>query len=243
MTVQNLSRILSLNGIAVSDDTAEALTRLSALLVDYNSRVNLTSVTDDNAIAVRHFADSLKILPYLPEGARIIDVGAGGGFPSLPIAIARPDVKVTALDSTKKKLDFIEYAAKALGLRGISTLNARAEDAARDINYRQRFDIATARVVARLNILCELCMPFVSPDVKNGGAGKFIAYKGADYSAEVDESAAAAEKTGGKAAEIAPYVLLGEPEEQKRALIFIQKARSTPQSYPRRYAQITKSPL
>ncbi len=203
-------------------------------LVDFNAHTNLTAITDEAGVILRHFADSLTAAPYMgAKAAKVIDIGCGGGFPTLPLAIARSDCSYTALDSTAKKLTFVEQAATALSLP-VKTLPARAEEVATDAAYRERFDLAVSRAVARLNILCELCLPFV----KIGG--RFLALKGADGEAELAEAESAIAKLGGRLIAKHSFTL---GSAGQRVILEIEKVRPTPAAYPRAFAKIKKNPL
>jgi 16S rRNA (guanine527-N7)-methyltransferase len=232
-----LTACLTENGLMEYTGISGQLYTLTRLLLEYNAHTNLTAITDPDAVITRHYADSLAVCRHIPPMAVLIDVGAGAGFPSLPIAIARPDVTVTALDSTAKKLAFIEGAAAELRLGNLTTLNRRAECAAHESVYRERFTVVTARAVARLNILCELCLPFI----KTGG--KFIAMKGAAGGSEFSEAAEAIRILGGAMTENIAGTLIAGGEIQKRYTIIIQKNCRTPINYPRNYSQINKKPL
>lgn len=225
------------NGLSEYAGVSEQLYTLTRLLIEYNAHTNLTAITDPDGIISRHYADSLALCRHIPPMATLLDVGAGAGFPSLPIAIARPDVTVTALDSTAKKLGFIDEAATSLGLTNITALNRRAENAAHESIYREHFTVVTARAVARLNILCELCLPFTEVD------GKFIAMKGSAGESEFSEASEAIRVLGGVMTENIAGILITGGEIQKRYTIIIQKNRHTPKNYPRNYSQINKKPL
>lgn len=209
---------------------AEALTEKSAVM-------NLTAITDLRGIVYKHFIDSFAPLEFIPQGANLLDVGAGAGFPSLPIAIMRPDVKVTSLDSTGKKLGFITYAAEKCGLDNVRVLNARAEEAAILPQYREQFDAVASRAVARLNVLCELCIPFVRV------GGVFLALKGADADGEYTEAKNAFARLGCKIAHTEASVLRSNDEHSARSVIVAEKTDATPSVYPRKYAAIKKAPL
>ena len=238
MEFDYLKRIFDLNNIgAVSDDSIHKLCALAELLTGFNEKVNVTAITDDTGIALRHFADCLTVLPYIPRGARVLDVGAGGGFPSLPLAVARSDIRVIALDSTEKKLSFIEHASSVLGISNISTLARRAEDAAHDRIHRERYDVVTARAVARLCVLCELCIPFLSD------GGRFISMKGVSLSTELDESLPAIKILGGSLTGNIAAELRNDTEVINHSVVIIQKARPCPTIYPRNFSQISKKPL
>ena len=205
-------------------------------LVDYNSKVNLTAVTDMAGACAKHFADSLLIEEHIPEGATLCDVGCGGGFPTLPLAIVRSDLKITALDSTEKKLKFVSLMADKLSLN-VTTLAARAEEVGQSSQYRENFDCVCARAVARLNILSELCVPLTRV------GGKFISCKAALANEELCEALPGIEKLGGELEMSKDTVLITESEEQSRAVFVFTKKNGTPSQYPRHYSKISKKPL
>ena len=211
----------------------EKLALLSDMLVEANKVMNLTAITDPPDVALRHFADSISAARFIPTGAKVIDVGCGGGFPTLPLAVVRPDIEITALDSTAKKLNFVKNAAEKLSLN-VRILPSRAEEAALDPLCREKFDVCVSRAVARLNILSELCLPLV----KVGGA--FIAMKGADSEAELAEAEKGIKKLGGTLERAERFSLSDAGE---RCLIIIKKTDKTPDGYPRSYAKIKKTPL
>ncbi len=204
------------------------------LLVEWNEKMNLTAITQPRDIVIKHFLDSILALKAveLPQGASLVDVGSGAGFPSVPMLILRPDLKLTLLDSLNKRLIFLEALLQELGLEA-TRLHARAEEAGKGAQ-RQQFDCATARAVAQLNKLCEYCLPLV----KEGGT--FLALKGADAQAEADAAAKAIKLLGGSLQEAKAYTL---PDGDKRALLVIKKISQTPPKYPRPSAQISKAPL
>lgn len=216
---------------------AEKFQILTARMCEVNAYMNLTAITDEDGIILKHYVDSLMLSQYIPNGASVIDVGCGAGFPSLPLAIVRPDIKITALDSTAKRINYIKETAEILGLANISTLTARAETAAFDPNYRENFDISCARAVARYAALCELCIPFVKV------GGKFAALKG-NSNEEVNEAKTAVTKLGGKIELLENYnISLPNGEENPRSIITVKKNSPTPKNYPRNWSQISKKPL
>ena len=204
------------------------------LLTEKNKVMNLTAVTDADGIAVKHFADSVSILTLcIPKGSRIIDIGTGAGFPGIPLLIMRPDIRLTLVDSTAKKIGFVSAALKELGLEA-ETLAGRAEDFARDGDYRGSFDYVVSRAVASLNVLSELCLPFV----KTGGA--FISMKGSKAGEELAASENALKILGAQVDEIRDISL---SDGFERKLISIRKTGETDKKYPRQYGQILKRPL
>ena len=194
-------------------------------LQEWNQRMNLTAITDDEGVAEKHFADSLLPLTMvqLPVGASLVDVGSGAGFPGLPMALARPDLRVTFLDSLQKRLTFLAQLTQMLGVPA-AMLHARAEDAGQDKVCRERFDVATARAVANLNALAEYCLPLV----KVGGL--FLALKGAAGEEELAAAQGAITKLGGRVEAIHRYAL---PSGDARVLIVIRKERPPPPPDPK----------
>lgn len=225
------------------EEIAETFYALTEHMLKVNEHMNLTAITEPDEIIVKHYADCALIAPYLPEGASVCDVGTGGGFPSLPIAILRPDVTVTAVDSTQKKLDYVAGTAALLGLSNLRIKASRAEALGQMPEFREAFDVVTARAVARMNVLCEWCLPLVK---KNG---IFLAMKGRDGMTEYEEAKNAIEVLGGAAQMTAPYVLRDPfaAEENvgamSRVLLCVKKRQFTPKLYPRPNAQIAKKPL
>ncbi len=229
----------------ISEPSPESLKKLSDFvdrLVAVNEQMNLTAITDPEEIAVKHVADSLECIEYIKNGAKLLDVGSGAGFPAVPIAVCRPDLSVTALDSTAKKIKFIADTASTVKIDNLSAIVGRAEElcstAKKDYPiYREKYDVVTARAVARLNVLCELCLPFV----KIGGV--FISMKSRLASDEIDEARQAVKILGGEIAENVSLSITCKGEELSRSLIIIQKISPTPRNYPRSYSSINKKPL
>lgn len=221
----------------LDEEKAELFYRLAVTLTETNKSLNLTAVTDADGVILKHFADSLIAVEEFPIGAKIIDVGCGGGFPTFPLAIVRSDLKITALDSTEKKINFVRATAKELGLSNITAISDRAEALGRG-EMRESFDAATARAVAALPVLTELCMPFV----KIGGS--FVAMKALRADEELADTLAESlfEKLGGEKEPSTRFVsLLGGDEPLSRTVIISKKIKKTPDSYPRNYSQIAKS--
>lgn len=203
-------------------------------LTEINQVMNLTAITGEDESARLHFLDSAAILAAADMRAkRVIDVGTGAGFPGLALKIAQPEMDLTLLDSLDKRVGFLRDTCALLGFDDVECVHARAEEAARE--RRESYDFAVARAVARLELLCELCLPFV----KVGGS--FIAMKGPDCGGEVDEAARAVSMLGGQLCPIVSYTVPGT--DTVHSLVIIEKRRPTPGKYPRRWAQIKKSPL
>ncbi len=246
MTVHNdifrekLTLALEKNGLSefATENITESLRALTERMLSVNEYMNLTAITELDGVILKHYVDSLMAAKYIPEGASVIDVGCGAGFPSLPLAIARPDLKITALDSTAKRINYIKETAEMLNTPNISCIAARAEELGNNTDFRESFDVSCARAVARLNVLCELCLPFV----KQGG--KFIAMK-ANFEEELDEAANAVRKLGGKQVSADKFSLtpINGDADEPRAVIVIEKISETPKNYPRNNSQIKKKPL
>ena len=242
-------------GVNLETSQVEQLQRYLELLCEWNQRFNLTAIDDPNEILVKHFLDSLSCARAIDFSRRrtLADVGTGAGFPGLVLKVAYPHLRVTLVDAVQKRLGFLERVAEDLGLRDVTTVHARAEDAAGAPKQgpvrkgggpppaptgrplRERFDVVTARAVARLNVLCEWTLPFV----KVGGV--FIAMKGPDVQEEFAEAAHAIQVLGGGRAEAVPLSLPGT--DIGRSLVRIEKKRPTPPAYPRLPGTARKAPL
>lgn len=212
----------------------EKFEKFCKILKEYNEKFNLTSITDDEGIYEKHFTDSLKGEEFFPLNAEVIEIGSGGGFPSVPLKIARDDLSFTLLEATEKKCGYLRIVGKELGFENFNVVCGRAEEFGKKAEFREKFDVATARAVARLNVLCEYCLPFV----KKGGY--FVAYKG-DAEEEIKEAEKAVEILGGKIVEIKDFVL--SEKSGRRNIIVIKKERETPSEYPRLNGAIKKKPL
>lgn len=220
-------------GIALTGPMLDALDQYSEILVEYNQKVNLTAITDPEGIEDKHFADSL-LLANLPETAgKLVDVGTGAGFPGVVAKIFKPELQLTLMEPTGKRVEFLKYVCAQLGLSGVEFAKERAEEAARKV-WREQFDVATARGVAALPMLSEYCLPLV----KVGGV--FLAMKGPGAAEELAESGTALKKLGGKGSGVAEFHL---PGGDVRNIIRIKKISQTPPVYPRNGGKIAKSPL
>lgn len=229
-------------GMCPDDTACDKLDRYARLLVEWNEKMNLTAITAPDDIVHKHFADSLTALPLLPqrEGLSLVDVGTGAGFPGIPLAILRSDIRLTLLDSLNKRLTFLQEVCKALDIPAV-TVHARAEEGGRDTALRETFDVATARAVAALPVLAEYCLPFV----KVGGC--FIAMKGPESDREAADAARAITLLGGGTPVKHSLLLPAQPkegvEQLERRLFVIPKEAHTPAAYPRPTAKIKKGAL
>lgn len=218
----------------IENSFGEKFDRFKRLLTEYNKICNLTSVTDEKGVKYKHFFDSIVGEKLISNGAQVVEIGSGGGFPSMPLKIVRDDLSFTLIESTGKKCRFLESVVENLSLKCVKVENIRAEEGAHKDELREKFDFAVARAVAQLNVLCEYCLPYVKV------GGRFIAYKG-----EAEDEVKAAENAikilGGQIEEVIPYSL---PENfGKRSLVVIKKIKSTPSLYPRGQGKERKQPL
>ncbi len=205
-----------------------------ALILEYNQRYNLTTILDEKDMLFKHFLDSVAGAELFKKGGKVAEIGSGAGFPSIPLKIARDDLQFDLFESVGKKCEFLQAVVDKFGFQGVHIYNVRAEDAARDGKFREKYDHATARAVARMNTLSEYCMPFV----KVGGS--FIAYKSGDV-AEIEEAESAYKALGGRCGKVLPYSL---PEGYgERVLAVIEKTKPTPSRYPRGQGKERKNPL
>lgn len=205
------------------------------LLVEWNEKMNLTAITDPQEIVVKHFVDSLTLLTAVtpPQNATLADVGTGAGFPSVPVHIVRPDLRLTLIDSLQKRLTFLAALSQALGQQN-TCVHARAEDAGRTAPHREAYDLVTARAVANLRELAEYCLPLVKV------GGQFVALKGGELAEELAGAQKAIATLGGRVVKNLPLQL---PGGDRRTLLVIAKTTHTPASFPRPRAKMLKNPL
>ena len=227
---------LSLDDL-LTPERIEAFYTLFCLLREENEKYNLTAVTDMEGVILLHFADSLMGVSLIPEGASVLDVGCGAGFPSLPLALVSPDLKITSMDSTAKRVNYVKETAEMLGLTNITAVTMRAEDGGKSPEYRERFDYATARAVAEMRVLAELTLPFVKV------GGQLIAMKGKNAEFELSSARKAIATLGGRGTVCESITLRGEGDALTHPLIIIDKKERTPLNLPRPFAQISKKPL
>lgn len=227
------SNLCEQNGILLDDVMLERFDTYARLLVEWNEKMNLTAITVPKEIELKHFLDSLMLIKYydLQNVSKAIDVGAGAGFPSMPILIYKPEIQFTLLDSLNKRLTFLSTVNSELGLDA-KLVHSRAEVSGQEENYREKFDLATARAVAPMNVLSEYCIPFV----KEGGA--FVALKGSND--DVSEASNAIEVLGGRLESNISYELGGT---EPRTIAVVRKISQTPTQYPRKSKKISTKPL
>ena len=204
------------------------------ILKEHNKMYNLTSIIEEKDAYLKHFLDSVVGEKYFFKGAKVIEIGSGGGFPSIPLKLIRDDLSFCLVESTLKKCNHLQQSVDKLGLKDVKVVNARAEDLGKDVKYREKFDCVCARAVARLNTLAEYCMPFI----KTGG--KFIAYKG-DAKEEFEEAKKAIKVLGGEVEIFDEYDL--PSGAGKRSIIVVKKVKNTPKEYPRGCGKERKRPI
>lgn len=231
-----LVRGFDLYGIKLTDKEIESFRHYYQMLVEWNEKINLTAIVDEREVVIKHFIDSISVLPFFPDGASsMIDVGTGAGFPGIPIKIVKSSMHVTLLDSLEKRVRFLNSVIKETGLTGIDAIHGRAEDFGQNKEYREHYDIAIARAVSSLPVLCEYTMPFVRI------GGYFIAMKGSNVEDEISEGRNAVTILGGEIEDVKTFKLPFESIE--RNIILVKKLRHTPTKYPRKSGKPSKSPI
>lgn len=240
--MNKLVNICNKINIEISDDQINCFEKYYELLIEKNKVMNLTAITDKEDVIVKHFIDSIALIPYLLDKGininnelKIIDIGTGAGFPGLPLKIMMPDVKFTLLDSLNKRVSFLNEVIDELKLKDIEALHGRAEDYASDNKYREKYDICVSRAVANLSTLSEYCIPFVKKD------GFFISYKAGESEEEINNSKNAIKILGGKINKVEEFVLPGT--DASRVFVFIRKQELTDKKYPRKAGVPAKKPL
>lgn len=230
---------LSKHNFEVTDKQKQQFKLYFKMLIEVNEHVNLTRITEEDEVYLKHFYDSITPLftfgAVFKDGATLCDVGAGAGFPSIPLKILKPGLKVTIVDSLQKRLNFLKDLISELGLTDVELVHGRAEDVGQNKLYRERFDIVTARAVARMSVLSEYCLPLV----KKGGY--FVALKGPKAEDELDDGKKALEVLGGKL--IKDEELTLPASEEERTLVLVQKVKSTPKKYPRQAGTPRRKPI
>lgn len=233
-----LASVLTKNALSAyaTDEICNKLSAFCDYLLEQNKLFNLTAIKTPESAALLHFADSLTLAEFIPENAKILDIGSGAGFPAIPLAIARPDISVTALDSTLKRVNFINSAAKLLGLTNITAVCHRAEDVTGK-DFKEAFNIVTARAVAAYPILLELALPAVKV------GGKFVAMKSKDVSRETDGIERVLKQLSISKPEFHNSEITSDSEVFERCIVEVTKLAATPDKYPRVYTQIKKKPI
>jgi len=220
----------------IDDTQINSFLKFKDLLLEWNKNINLTAITEDKDVIIKHFIDSLTCCKYIKKGSKVIDVGTGAGFPGLPIKIYfGNDVHVTLMDSLNKRIKFLNCVIEDLGLDGIRTIHSRAEDLGIKNEYREKYNVVVSRAVAHLSVLAEYCLPFVAV------GGTFISMKRDEVDEEVERSSKAIDVLGGKVENVEkvklPYI------DVVHSLVRIKKVKSTPKGYPRKAGKPEKEPI
>ena len=237
MNIELFQTSLKEKGVELSEKQLSQFETYYNLLVEWNEKMNLTAITEIEEVYLKHFYDSVTAGFYFnfKQDITVCDVGAGAGFPAIPLKIAFPEIKLTVVDSLNKRIGFLQHVVDELGLEDVSLYHDRAETFAHRQEFRQTFDLVTARAVARLSVLSELCLPLV----KIGG--HFLGMKGANLPEEVRDGEKAVKLLGGRVKDIHSFVL--PIEESERNIIVIDKVKETPKKFPRKPGTPNKSPI
>ncbi len=224
-------------GLSFEEEKYNKFIKYKELIQEWNQKINLTAITDDEEIIKKHFIDSIKVFncDYVKNAKSIIDIGTGGGFPGIPMKIVKEDSKMVLLDSLNKRINFLNEVINDLNLSNIKTIHGRAEDFAQTVEYRQRFDLAVSRAVANLTVLLEFCLPYVKV------GGYFVALKGPAIEDEIKAAEVALKVLGGKIEEIIEVDI--EDSDLKHNLLVVKKVKDTPKKYPRKAGMVTKNPI
>ena len=232
---KKLNEKLKLININISEDEIENFKIYMELLLGWNEKINLTAITDENDIVLKHFVDSLTIKKYISENEKIIDIGTGAGFPGIPLAIMNKYNEITLMDSLNKRIVFLNDVIDKLKLNNVKAIHSRAEELARNKNHREKYDVAVSRAVANLSTLVEYMLPFVSV------GGKSICMKGPNIEEELKNAKNAIKELGGEIIKIENFKL---PEsDNERNIVIIKKIKETSSKYPRKSGTPSKEPI
>ena len=221
--------------IVLSENQVKKFYEYMLLLLEWNERINLTSITDEKNIVLKHFVDSITICKYIPKNAKLLDVGTGAGFPGIPAKIVRDDIEGVLLDSLNKRILFLDDVIDKLDMKNIQAVHGRAEEFGRNKDFRQSFDVVTSRAVANMAVLSEYLIPFS----KLGG--KCVIMKGSDFEEELNNSKKAIKVLGGKINSVDEFVL--PASDMKRTIVVVDKVGDTPKQYPRKAGTPAKKPI
>jgi 16S rRNA (guanine527-N7)-methyltransferase len=224
-------------GLELTEVQYNQFIKYMRLLQEWNEKINLTAITEDKEVVKKHFIDCIKAFKSeaIKNANTLIDVGTGAGFPGLPIAIMNPEVKVTLLDSLNKRINFLNLVVRELGLKNVVTIHSRAEDGAQNVEFREKFDVATSRAVANMSVLSEFCIPYVKLN------GHFVALKGPAIEEELKEAQKAMEVLGGELKGKIEYDI--EESDLNHNIVEVKKIKKCPKSYPRKAGTVNKNPI
>src|SRR6056297_845927 len=235
--IEYLENLLKKIDFEYTEDAINEFEKYKDLIIEWNKKINITSIDSEEEIYLKHFIDSIIIKKYviIKKGSKTIDIGTGGGFPGIPLKLIDNDMRITLLDSLNKRIKFLNEVVKELNLEEVECIHARAEELGQDKNYREKYDYGFSRAVASLNVLLEYSLPFIK---KNG---LFIAFKGSNFKDEIQESKNALNILGGEIIDIKEYSL---PETDiSRSMIVVKKIKDIPKKYPRKPGTPNKKPL
>lgn len=231
-TIIELSRKID---VEIDEQMCKQFYQYMKLLLEWNEKINLTAITEENEVILKHFIDSLTINKYIEEGETIIDIGTGAGFPGIPLAITKMENKITLVDSLNKRINFLLKVKDALNLNNVEAIHGRVEEIGKNCNHREHYNVVTSRAVAKLNVLLEYMMPLVKV------GGKCICMKGSNIDEEIEQSKKALNILGGEIIEVDKMVL--PSTDISRNIILIKKVRETPKQYPRKPGTPAKEPI
>lgn len=230
--LKEISKEINVN---LSEEQLNKFKKYMDLLLEWNEKINLTAITEEDEVILKHFVDSLTVLKYIDDGASIVDVGTGAGFPGIPVSIAKDNINVTLVDSLNKRINFLEEVISDIDLKTIKAIHSRAEDFGQNKEYREMYDISVSRAVANLSVLVEYLLPLVKV------GGKCICMKGSEVEEEITNAKFAIKELGGKIELVDEFCLPGT--DIKRNIIVIRKEKETPKKYPRKSGTPSKQPL
>ena len=233
--VKKISNYLDEIQIKLNDKQLMQFYKYMNLLIEWNKKINLTSIIEPEEIIIKHFVDSVIISKYIEKGLKVIDVGTGAGFPGIPLKIVRDDIEIVLLDSLNKRFNFLNEVIKDIKLEKIQTIHARVEEFAKNKKYRENFDAVISRAVANMSTLSEYMLPLTKV------GGKMLSMKGPDFEKEIENSKKAISILGGEIEKIDEYQL--PKTEMKRSIIIVEKVKNTPQKYPRKPGTPAKEPI
>lgn len=232
---KNLKVLAQEIDVNLNEEQIKSFYEYMNLLLEWNEKINLTAITEQNEVILKHFIDSMTVLKDLKDNQNIIDVGTGAGFPGIPIAIVKKNCKITLMDSLNKRIKFLDEVINKLELKNVNAIHSRAEDMGQNTLYREKFDIAISRAVANLTVLSEYLLPFVKV------GGMCICMKGPDIADEIKNSDFAINELGGKIVSVDDFELPNS--DIKRNIVIIEKVKNTPKKYPRKAGIPSKLPL